>query len=316
MSMTTQRLVPVVSRFGKMSALLVAAAGLPACIGGPADQELEEVAEVEQAEGFGGTNNLPPFAIDSDPLKRSVTNSFSITTPSIPDPLPLCAPGTVTATGCTLKQEWQAWMSADAIDRVPMMKGIAKCSVARDFAIGDSSGTMSFQGQWELFPGWKTSRLTGQDKRERVSSCLLSLLNGNNQTLRLCIIGPGGSPFSDACSDPDITMREGGFFGDLFAANPTAYVAGPDSADPASTGRACFATQGNYCCAESDAACAHRIVLTGAILGSPDQGFANRRCNASLVSSGGNWYCPAFFSTREPGRSYTNVFTSFVPPLP
>lgn len=307
-----QRLTHLVSRFGITSALLAAAPALPACMMDAGD--IEEVDEAEGAIGFPGDNNLPPGSIDSDPLKRSVTDAFGITTPSNPDPLELCAANSVTPTGCTLKAPWGAWMNADLTNRAPIMKGIAKCAVGSSFAIQDSSGTMSFPGQWEIYPSWKTGRLAGQDKRERVSSCLLSLLNGNNVSLRLCIIGPGGSPFSDACSDPSINVREGGFFGDLFAANPTAYVAGPDTAEPIDSGRACFATSGTYCCAEDDASCAHRLVLAGAIVGSPEQNFANRRCNAPLVDSGGNWYCPSFYSTREPGRSYTNVFTSFVPP--
>ncbi len=153
------------------------------------------------------------------------------------------------------------------------------------FTISEPGGQASFAGQWELYPGWKTHRLNGQDKCEHVSSCLLSLLNGNDLKLALCIVGPGGSPFSDACTDPNITLREGGFFGDLFATNPTAYVAGPDTADPVDSGRACFGSQGNDCCAEGDANCPPRIVLAGAILGSPEQDFANNRCNAAIVKS-------------------------------
>lgn len=315
--MTKQRLMDLASRFGLTGALLATAAALPACGGedfGDID-DVENVAEVEQADGWTGTNNLPPFAIDSDPLKRSVTDSFNITSPSNADPLPLCASGTVTATGCTLKSEWEAWLNADSVNRVHVMKGLAKCSVSSNFTIQNAGGTLSFAGQWENYPGWKTNRLNGQDKRERVSSCLLSLLNGNDLTLAICIIGPGGSPFSDPCSDASLNIREGGFFGDLFAANPTAYVAGPDTAEPVDSGRACFGSQGNYCCAENDANCTHRIVLAGAILGSPAQNFANKRCNAPLVDAGGGlWYCPSFYSTREPNRSYTNVFTTFVPP--
>jgi hypothetical protein len=314
MIMAMKRLTHVVSRFSLSGALLAAAAALPAC--GGDFNDFEDVQEAESAIGYPGDNNLPPHAVDSDPLKRSVTNSYGITTPSNADPLELCSAGTVTPNGCTLKAEWESWMEADATNRVPMMKGIAKCAVGPSFSIEDSSGTLSFGGQWDLYPGWKTSRLTGQAKRERVSSCILSLLNGNNVELSLCIIGPGGSPFSDACGDPDLTVREGGFFGDLFAANPTAYVAGPDVAEPPTNGRACFATEGSYCCAEQDSTCTHRIVLAGAILGSPDQNFANKRCNAPLVNSGGNLYCPSFYSTREPGRSYTNVLTSFIPPPP
>lgn len=311
--MTTRPLTHPVSWFELMGTLLVAAAALPACVVDAVD--VEAVDETESAIGWPGDNNLPPYAIDSDPLKRSVTNSYGITAPSNPDPLRLCEGGTVTPTGCVLKAEWETWMNSDSTNRVPMMKGIAKCAVASGFFIEDSSGTLSFPGQWDLYPSWKTNRLTGQDKHERVSSCLLSLLNGNNEVLSLCIIGPGGAPFSDACSDPNITIREGGFFGDLFAPTPTAYVAGPDTAEPILSGRACFAEEGIYCCAEDDTACPHRVVLAGAILGAPELGFANKRCNAPLVNSGGNWYCPSFFSTREPSRSYTNVFTSFVPPV-
>jgi hypothetical protein len=312
MNMTTQRQLHLASRFGRMGALVVAAAALTAC-GGEAEG-LEEVSEVSQAEGFGGMNNLAPFAVDSDPLKRSVTDSFGITSSTNADPLPLCKDGTITSTGCTMRPEWEAWMNADMADRTQIMKGIAKCTESSSFSFTDSTGAWSFAGQWPLYPGWKSNRLDGQAKRERISSCILTLLNGNNQTLLLCIIGPGGSPFSDPCSDSIINTREGGFFGDLFAATPTAYVAGPDTADPVDSGRACTATQGTYCCAESDASCPHRIVLAGAILGSPDQNFANKRCNAPLVDAGGYKYCPSFFSTREPGRSYTNVFTTFVPP--
>ncbi|MBK9266772.1 MAG: hypothetical protein IPM54_44180 [Polyangiaceae bacterium] len=315
--MALQGLLGVVSRFGLQSALLVSVTALPACGGEMGEfDDFEDVAEVEQAVGWGGTNNLPPQAVASDPLKRGVTNSHGITSPSNPDPLPLCAGNTITSTGCTLKQEWKAWLNADEYNRVPMMKAIAKCSVESSFTIVDSSGTFAFPGQWPLYPSWKSNRLNGQDKRERVSSCILSLLNGNDANLSICIIGPGGAPFSDACSDPNMTLREGGFFGDLFAPTPTAYVAGPDSADPVDSGRACFGSQGNYCCSEADTACPQRIVLTGAILGSPDQNFANKRCNAQLVNSGGNLYCPSFYSTREPGRSYTNVFTTFVPSVP
>jgi hypothetical protein len=312
MNMNTERQMASVSRFGLLGALFLAAVALPACTGNEPDLDDEDVAEAEDAIGPGGGNNYAPYAVDSDPLERSVTNSFNLTSPTNADPLPLCAAGTVTATGCSLKAEWGNWISADPTNRIPTMKAIAKCAVAASFTI--TSAGESFPGQWELYPGWKSNRLTGQDKRERVSSCLLTLLNGNNVELDLCIIGPGGAPFSDACSDPIFTVREGGFYGDLFAATPTAYVAGPDTAAPPDNGRACFGALGSYCCAEDDASCQHRIVLTGAIVGSPEQSFENQRCNGTLVDAGGNFYCTSFFSTREPGRSYTNVFTTFIPP--
>jgi hypothetical protein len=316
--MALQRVAEMVSRFGFQCALLVSVTALPACGGEYVDGELndfgdEDVAEVEQAVDFGGKNNLPPGVISADPLKRPTLNAYGVTSPTIADPIALCANGSVTSTGCTLRNEWQAWLNADEGNRAPTMRAIAKCSVESSFTIQSSNGTFAFPGQWPLYPSWKSNRLNGQDKRERISSCILTLLNGNDAELAICIIGPGGAPFSDACGDPNMTLREGGFFGDLFAPNPTAYVAGPDTADPVDSGRACFATQGSYCCAESDTSCQQRIVLVGSIKGSPDQNFANKRCNAPLVTSGVNQYCPSFFSTREPGRSYTNVFTTFVP---
>lgn len=311
--MTNARFSQLCSRFGLQCALLASAMVLSACGGEMTDEEFENVAEAQQREGWTGSNNLWPGALEADPLKRGTLNSLGITTPTMPDPLPLCTSGTVTSTGCKLRAEWKAWLNADEEHRAPTMKALTKCTMESTFTIVDSSGTFSFPGQWPLFTSWKTNRLNGQDKRERVSSCVLTLLNGNNVELSLCIIGPGGSPFSDACSDPSMAVREGGFFGDLFATNPTAYVAGPDTSDPVDSGRACLAGSGSYCCAENDLACPQRIVLAGSILGSPDQNYANKRCNAPLVNSGGNYYCPSFFSTREPGRSYTNVFTTFVP---
>lgn len=315
--MKIEQRMHLVSRFWLTGALLLAAAALPACNGTVDDlDDLDDVGEARDAIGPTGTNDLAPYAIDSDPLKRSVTNLHGITTPSNPDPIQLCKGGTVTSSGCTMKPEWENWMAADSTNRTGVMTGIAKCAVESGFAIETADGTHSFGGQWGLYGSWKSNRLDGQAKRERISSCILTLLNGNDAELALCIIGPGGAPFSDACSDPEMDTREGGFFGDLFAATPTAYVAGPDTAEPALTGRACNAAEGTYCCAEDDTSCAHRIVLAGAIVGSPEDDFANRRCNGSLVGSGGNEYCTSFYSTREPGRSYTNVFTTFVPPLP
>ena len=311
--MALQRVVEMVSRVGLQCALLVSVTALPACGGDFNEMDDENVAEVEQAAGWTGANNLWPGAIAADPLKRANLNAHGLTTATIADPLPLCANGTVSSTGCTLRAEWKSWLNADEEHRVPTMQAIAKCSVESTFTIVDSSGTFSFPGQWPLYPTWKYERLMGPAKRERVSSCILSLLNGNNATLALCIVGPGGSPFSDECSDPTMTRREGGFFGDLFAATPKAYVVGPDSANPVDSGRACFATEGNYCCSEADTNCPQRIVLVGSILGSPEQNYENKRCNGSLVNSGNNQYCTSFFSTREPERNYTNVFTTFVP---
>lgn len=276
------------------------------------------LAARQQKTGPTGGNNIGPYGVDSRPLKRDVTDSFGLTGSGQPDPLPLCQVGTITTAGtlssCTLRTEWDAWLNAAPEYRDTVMKGIAKCTVGSDFTFVSQDGSRTFPGQWSHFPEWKTDRLVGQDKRERVSACILSLLNGDNQTYMLCVMGPGGAPFSTPCSDPTISNREGGFFGDLFAANPTAYVAGPDISNYGTNGRVCTSDLGaSYCCAESDTSCTHQVVLAGSILGTADDGYAGRRCN-KLETAGSYTYCSEYFSRREPDRVYHNVFTSFVPP--
>ncbi len=292
------------------AALLASAWTLTAC----AFEDESDEAVGTAFEGVGGTgaNNVSPQPVDARVLRRSTTDSYGITTPSNADPAQLCKGGTITATGCTLKPEWETWLLDDASVRGYMMRGIAKCAVESSFTLRSADGSLTYAGQWGLYPGWKDGRLDSQDKRERMSSCILTLLNGNNATLNLCIIGPGGSPFSDACADPQITTREAGFFGDLFSQNPTAYVAGPGADLASSDGRACYGSQGSYCCAEGDTSCAHHIVRAGAILGSPANNYADKRC-LGLATSGSFTYCTSFYSTREPGRVYANVFTTFVP---
>jgi hypothetical protein len=296
--------------------LLASACTLTACAfeDGSESGGDESVGTAFQGVGGTGMNNVSPQAIDERVLRRGLTDVYGITTPSNPDPSALCKGGTITATGCTLKPEWETWLLDDSTVRGYMMKGIAKCAVESSFTVRTSDGSLSWAGQWGLYQGWKDNRLDGQDKRERVSSCILTLLNGNNVTLNICIIGPGGSPFSDACTDPKITSREAGFFGDLFAQNPTAYVAGPGADLAADTGRACYGNLGSYCCAESDTSCAHHIVRAGAILGSPTNNYADKRC-LGFATSGSFTYCTSFYSTREPNRVYSNVFTTFVPAL-
>ncbi len=288
-------------------------AALPACLGGGEDL----LASSSDPVRYTGVNNLPPYVIDSDPLKRSTTDAFGITSSgSSPnaDPLRLCQSDPGTGSSCTLKTEWNSWRLADSANRNHMLKGLAKCAVNSGFEIVAPDGSARWGGIWGLFPEWKAGRLQGQAKRERLSACVLSLLNGNNLELNLCIIGPG-SGYSEPCADTAINIREGGFFGDLFAAQPRAYVAGPDTAEPATNGRACFGENGIYCCAENDSSCTHRLVLAGAILGNPATNYANKRCSGELVDAGGGLkYCPSFYSTREPDRTYSNVFTSFIPP--
>lgn len=290
------------------------AVSLPACLQGGGEDMTATTADPLR---YTGVNNLPPYVIDTDPLKRATTDTYGLTSSgSAPnaDPLRLCQNDPGSGSTCTLKTEWNAWRLADSANRNHMLKGIAKCALASGFEIVAPDGSARWGGIWGLFPEWKTARLQGQAKRERLSSCILSLLNGNNVELNLCLIGPG-SPYNEPCSDPAMNIREGGFFGDLFAAQPKAYVAGPDTAEPATNGRACFGSSGVYCCAENDSSCTHRLVLAGSILGNPATNYDNKRCSGALVDAGGGLlYCPSFFSTREPDRTYSNVFTSFIPP--
>lgn len=298
------------SNFLVASAILATATALAACADVD-DSDGEDVGVAMQGAGGTGQNNVKPKAIDIRPLRRSITDAADITSTSNPDPRPICAAGTVSASGCIMEPHWESWLLADA-DRGDMMKGIAKCAVEGGFTIETSDGALGFPGQWGLYPGWKGNRLDSQAKRERISACVLTLLNGDNKTLNICIIGPGGAPFSDACTDPLITTREAGFFGDLFSPNPTAYVVGPNTDTMLDTGRACTSSseEGSYCCAENDNTCAHHIVRAGAMEG------PNARCNSFTTVSNGTTsfsYCDSFFSTREPGRTYSNVFTTFVP---
>jgi hypothetical protein len=298
------------SNFLFASAILATATALAACADVD-DSDGEDVGAAMQGMGGTGTNNIKPKAIDIQPLRRSITDAANITAPNNANPRPICAAGTVTDSGCTMEAHWESWLLADA-DRGDMMKGIAKCAVEGGYTIKTSDEALSFPGQWGLYPGWKSNPLDSQEKRERISACILTLLNGNNQTLNICIIGPGGAPFSDACTDPLIINREAGFFGDLFSANPTAYVVGPATETMIDNGRACTSSseEGSYCCAENDNTCAHHIIKAGAMQGS------NARCNSFTTVSNGTTsftYCNSFFSTREPGRTYAAGFTTFVP---
>jgi hypothetical protein len=291
-------------RFSRMQGKATGGDAQAGC-GGPMS-EMSEMGSTKQAIGEIGVNNLHPSAIDSEPLKRAITNEKNITTATNPDPIPLCE-GPPGATSCALKNEWKNWVDADPDARKSLMRAITKCALPSTYSVNHPDGTV-FPGQWGLYPFWKGNRLGGQDKRERMSACILSLLNGQDKTLVICIIGPGGSPFSDACTDPMINLREGGFFGDLFADVPRAYVVGPRT-DVVGSGRICGSETSNYCCPEdssADPSCSHKIIKAGGF-----SGTANR-CRATAVA-GSYEYCTEFFTTREPGRTYTNVFTSFVP---
>src|SRR5262249_21778290 len=149
-----------------------------------------------------------------------------------------------------------------------------------------------------MFSNWRYNRLGGVPARERLSACLLSLVNAANQTVSLCLIGPGAG-FDAPCSDPSFNTREAGFFGDLFRESPTPYGTGPAAAYIASNGRVCA---NNSCCDEGvpDAQCNRRITRAGTILGMPPS-YSTQRCSGALVQAGtsGNYYCTQYFSVEE-----------------
>jgi hypothetical protein len=291
----------------------LAALALAACGG-----EGELLGEAMQGIGGTGYNNVSPEAIDALSLSQSVTDAYGITNSGhgITDPYQLCIASTITSTGCTMSTQWENWVfdyqnqGQNAYAHAQMMKGIAKCSVEPTFTISTSNGTGQFPGQWPLFTSWKTGPLQGQPDHEYVSACILTLLNGNNESLQLCIIGPGGTPFSDACNNPSqFTVREGGYFGELFAATPSAYVVGPETAPVDVNGRDCYASQGTYCCDELQSPCNHHIFRAGAMDGT------NSRCSSFAYTGPNNQYeyCTSFWTERETGRSYTHGFTTFIP---
>jgi len=296
-------------RISRMQGRVTGGEAQVGCGGAPVDESA--AGQKKQAIYEEGVNNLPPETIDTEALKRANTNAWLITSPSNPDPAPLCEglPGT---NSCNLKVEWKNWVDADPNIRKPLMKAITKCALPSTYSVAHPDGT-NFPGQWGIYQSWKDSRLAGQDKRERMSSCILSLLNGLGNTLDICIIGPGGSPFSDACSDTQkYDLREGGFFGDLFASTPTAYVVGPQT-DAVGSGRICGnpATGTDYCCPEDPALataqnCTHKTIKAGGF------GGPNGRCK-KMAMAGPYEYCAEFYSTREPNRIYKDVFTTFVP---
>jgi hypothetical protein len=300
--MTFQRLTYAAAAFAVLA--------LPAC----GDAEFERLGIGKQGVAGTESNDVSPQAVGAVSASLGVLDQYTITssTTGMVDPLQICQ-SMHGSNNCYMRSEWQSWLEdsqgspagTDAASHRWMMTGFAKCAMASGFTIYSKNKTYQFPGQAGLYTSWKDNRLDGSDKHERVSACILAFLNGNDNHINLCLMGPGGSPFSDPCTDYlTYNSLEAGFFGDLFASTPTAYVAGPTSASP-NIGRICSATLGTYCCNESDPAsvCNHnKIVLVGDYSG---------HC-AGDDTSGTYTYCNSFSSTREPGRAYTNIFTTFV----
>ena len=96
---------------------------LPACLQGGGEDMAVSGADPLR---YTGVNNLPPAVIDSDPVMRSVTDAFGITssgsTPNA-DPLRLCQSDPGTAASCTLKSEWNSWRLADSANPQPHAQG-------------------------------------------------------------------------------------------------------------------------------------------------------------------------------------------------
>jgi hypothetical protein len=282
---------------------------LAAC-GAEGFDDADHLGTAMQGWGGGGTNNIDVIAFQGDPLKRSTTNGAGITSQSDGNLKRLCQPNTGNSTWCYLKSEWEDWRSADATNRNHILKGIAKCSQSSSFELRAPNSGPTFPGQWAMFPDWRSQSLVGVAARERVSACLLSLVNAANQTVSLCLIGPGAG-FNDPCSDSSFNVREAGFFGDLFRESPTAYIAGPADATIPSDGRVCA---NDSCCDEGvpDAQCNKRLTRAGTILGIPPN-YTTQRCSGGLVQAGDseNYFCTQFYSTEEE-YDYNYGFTSFI----
>src|SRR4051812_27492424 len=94
--------------------LLAAPALLP--LSGCVDPAAIPTAEAEQAILGTGYNNIPPSALDTRPLKPSITGPLHVTAAN-GDPNPLCQPGTLTTGGCALSADWDTWRNADSSNR-------------------------------------------------------------------------------------------------------------------------------------------------------------------------------------------------------
>jgi len=304
--------------FRKLVTTFAILGGVSAMVGCMYGENGDLVGTAVQGAGGTGTNNVSPEAVDKNSLAQGVTDQYGITNSGggKTDPIQLCIASTITSTGCTMSPQWENWLNdsknhgANADAHGWMFKGVAKCAVEPDFVISTSDGAHQLPGQLPLFDNWKTGTLGGQIAHEWMSACILTLLNGNNESLSLCIIGPGGSPFSDACDNPgNFPVREGGFFGDLFAATPSAYVVGPETAPVDVNGRDCYADAGTYCCDELQSPCNHHIFRAGSMDGT------DSRCNGFAYTGPNNEfeYCTSYWTQREPGRTYSHGFTTFIP---
>lgn len=307
--MMSRKLVSLVALLGGTSALF-------GCIAG---QGAELVGTARQGQGGTGSNDVSPQALGAVSATLGVLDPYGITSsmasPPVVDPLHLCDQDPGSGSSCLVGQAWNNWLNdsvnhgRDMVSHQWMMTGFAKCALESGFTVYDKAGN-AYPGEWGLQSGWKTNRLAGQADHERVSGCIIAMLNGNDEHITIAMFSPG-APFNAPCDDPSFTQREAGFFGDLFGAKQTAYVAGPQEDQLVDNGRVCSATQGTYCCLESDSdtTCNHgsKIVLVPGIL---------QRCNDNPMPYAGNspdQFCTSFFSTKEPGRVYHYGWTTYLP---
>jgi hypothetical protein len=293
--------------------LVVLSSCFTACAYGSGDEsEPERLGVVDQ--GLGGTqnNNLSAQAEATASASLPVLYAFGLTSSSsVSDPLGLCQSDPGSNNSCVVAKPWNNYLNdsvnngADKVSHYAMMKGFAKCALETGFTLYAKDGT-AFPGEVGLNPDWKTSRLTGTDNHERLSGCLIALLNGDNVTRSLCMISPG-APYNAPCDDPGMALQEGGFFGDLFSTIPSAYVASTSNV-PYTSGRVCGSNFSQYCCNEGSSCASTKIFFVSSF---------SARCE-HIAYAGPNQtypYCASFYSTMEPGRHYLYGFTTYVPAL-
>ncbi len=104
---------------------------------------------------------------------------------------------------------------------------LAGCALdANTMLVGEANGeTYRFAGDMGLAPGWADGAITPRERR-LVSACILARTNLFGVPVRISMRSTAGP--ASLTTDPEEARshdrHEGGFFGDIFAAEPVAYV--------------------------------------------------------------------------------------------
>lgn len=107
------------------------------------------------------------------------------------------------------------------------LRYLASCALdARTVLVGRANGeTYRFAGDMGLAPGWADGAITPAERR-LVSACILARTNLFGVPVRISMRSTAGPESLVAAGDEARTHseHEGGYFGDLFSAAPSAYV--------------------------------------------------------------------------------------------